>query len=178
MEKELIIAAKNGNREAFSVLAQIYLRRIYRTAYFFLRNIDDAEDVCQTTFMNAYRHIKTFNESKPPFPYLYRTAKNTCINQLRKKQDSTLADPEYLRADTEYSPEQIAENNYATEILHRALDKLPADSREILMLKYWNNCSYREIAGVLSIPEGTVMSRIFYARKKLRNKIMQLEGNK
>lgn len=178
MEKELIIAAKNGNREAFSKLVQIYLRRIYKTAYFFLRNVDDAEDVCQTTFMNAYRHIKTFNESKPLFPYLYRTVKNTCINQLRKKQSSTLTNPKHLKADPKYSPEQIAENSYSEELLHRALDKLPPDSREILMLKYWNNLGYREIAEVLSIPEGTVMSRIFYARKKLRNLIIQLEGNK
>jgi len=178
MERKLIIAAKKGDREAFSRLVRTYLNKIYKTAYFFLKNVDDAQDVCQITFINAYRHIKTFNETQSFFPYLYRIAKNTCINHLRKKHSIPLPDPEQIESDPEYSPEQTAIKNYTIETVNRALARLPENSKEILMLKYWNDLSYREIAEALSIPEGTVMSRLFYAREKLKNTIIQLEDSK
>ncbi len=175
MEKELITAAKQGNTEAFSRLTVLYLKRIYRSAYFFLRNVDDAEDACQSAFINAYRHIKYFDETRPFFPYLYRIIKNVCINQLKKKHNVLLSDPEQLAADSSQAPERILENNYRTEILYRAMDNLNNGFKEILILKYWNNCSYREMADALSVPIGTIMSRIYYARKKLKEKILELE---
>ncbi len=177
-ERELVIEAQSGNREAFAILVKMYFKKIFRVAYIYLHNTHDAEDITQTTFLKAYSNIKTFNPEKPFFPWIYQIAKNLSLNHIQReklKAKKERVTPEGNHNSDDYNPElQLIKNSEAT-VLKRALTKLNRESREILILKHWNNCSYREISEILSIPIGSVMSRLYYARKKLKAEILRME---
>ena len=176
LERSLIVRAKSGEREAFSQLIRLNIQRVYRTAFAVLRNHDDAEDVAQETFVRAYQSIARFDESRPLFPWLFRIARNLCLNRIERvsKRETAVAELDYL-TDSSPTPEQSA---VATEDLNRvreAVARLPDQHREIIQLSHFQECSYREIAEILDIPIGTVMSRLYNARKKLKSLLEETE---
>ena len=179
VERELILRAKNGSREAFEYLFKAHLPRLYRAAYFFLKNIDDAADICQEAFLRAYKNLSRFDEDRTFYPWIYRILKNLCLNKIRR--------PKNIRLDQELidsvagpypDPEKELIQNEEIKRLRMALDKLPEMYREILFLKVYEDATYDEISEILSIPRGTVMSRLYNARQKVKQTILNLEGDR
>lgn len=169
-ERQLIVLAKSGQQEAFSALIRRYIQRVYRSAYAILRNPDDADDVAQETFVRAYRNISRFDETRPLFPWLHRIARNLSLNRIERvnKRETKLPDTDMV-AERSPSPEQQAIHSEELKQIRRAVEQLPEFFREIIELSHFQECSYREIAEILSIPIGTVMSRLYNARKKLKS---------
>ena len=181
MERELIIRSKAGDRYAFSELVRKYYKRVFKTAYLILKNRQDAEDITQTVFLKAYSSITSFNESRSFFPWLHRITKNLSLNLIkrRKMADEKVKSMAYGEPSIDPLPalpeEMVLREEESRNILN-ALAELPTQMRDILILKHWKDCSYREISEILSIPIGTVMSRLYYARKKLAETIEETEN--
>lgn len=175
METQLIALAKGGNNDAFRQLVNLYGRRIYYAAYSFLHNVDDAADIVQEVFLRAYKNLSSFDTGRPFYPWLYRIAKNLCINTVKRasRRDTTLP-AEELIVSTMPDPAAAALRHEEMEQLREALARLPEKQREIINLKAFQDCSYAEMAQILDIPIGTVMSRLYAARLRLEELLMEV----
>jgi RNA polymerase sigma-70 factor (ECF subfamily) len=176
MEKELILRAKAGDREAFSQLIRTYMHRTHRVAYRYLGNREDAADICQELFLRVYRHLSRFDAERPFYPWLYRILRNLCFNHLQRSA-RTLPLGEIELPSELPAPEGKLLREEAVASLNDALRGLSAPDREILLLKHFDGLAYAEMAELLDIPPGTVMSRLYNARRRLRRKLAdRVEG--
>jgi len=133
-----------------------------------LRNDQDARDSTQDTLMKVMRHLDRFNPQLRFSTWVFGIARNTCIDEYRRRRRLVSLPPERDVKDTGPSPLDEASRSDRAERLHEAMTHLPDMYREILVLYHFEHLKYSEIADVLSIPMGTVMNRIFRARKRLR----------
>ena len=176
-DRDLVVRARGGDAEAFEAIVRSYQKRVYGVALRMTRRHEVADDIVQETFVRAYSHLDRFEVGRPLAPWLTRIAANLCINYLtaaaRREQqfaegDGPAAEPPAPRADGE--PEPLAE--LLSLEFRRALDasvqKLPPDQRIVFDLKVHEEMRYEEIADTLDISTGTVMSRLFRARQKLK----------
>lgn len=168
MEQQLILQAQRGDGAAFGMLVKDNLSRIYRAAYMILRNAEDAADISQEVFIRAFRAFPRFDASKPLYPWLYRITRNLCFNHIKRADSRSVAMDDLGWVPSEYlGPESLAVRNEDAAIVRKAMGNLSAPHREILSLKHFADCSYAEMAEILDIPIGTVMSRLYNARKRL-----------
>jgi RNA polymerase sigma-70 factor (ECF subfamily) len=174
-DRRLIKQSQRGDTAAFAELYRRYSRRIYHTIYRLLRNRDDADDVLQNTFLNAWRSITCFKGDSEFFTWLYRIATNLAISHQRRrgsKKEKPI--PEDDGSGNIYDPpapashpgENLESQEDITE-LRRAMQKLSEDHRIIICMKDIQEMSYEEIAQALDIPIGTVRSRLHRARLEL-----------
>lgn len=171
-DEQVAALVQNGQKELFGVLMDRYERKLFLYGRKFLTGQDNIEDVVQEVFIKTYRNIKSFDTSQKFSPWIYRIAHNTFVNALRKKSksplrffdfDTFLAHPVY--EDTvPVEKEQQRVNN----VIDRGLDKLSPKYREVIILYYIENLSYKEIADILHIPIGTVSVRLLRAKKELK----------
>ncbi len=156
--------------------------KIFNTIYSFTGNYEDALDLTQETFINAYRHIDKFRQESNIYTWLYRIAINLCKKHYhrKKKQDSvftsSLDDPETLQ----HVEKRVSEYRSATEILEldeeqsmvrREIACLPKKHKAVIVLKYMQDLSYEEVADVLGCGVGTVKSRLSRAKEKLKQRL-------
>ena len=180
-ERKVLIDWKNGNKRAFETLVRHYMTDAFLTAVGFVRNPDDARDLSQEAFIKAYQARERFDAERPFYPWFYRILKNHCLNFIKRGRRQTVPlhfedNPERERfAAQQPSPLESLERQERHELLHAAVDMLSDDHREIVVLKSFKGCSYKEIAETLDIPIGTVMSRLYYARKTLKEVLERLE---
>lgn len=173
MEKVLIKKIIDGDRAAFKELYDIYSGYALRTAYAITKNKADASDAVQETFLKVYKNINTIDLSKSFKAWFYRILVNECTNILRKRTP-IVSIHEYIEIDTQLSQNDIyAYEEY--EIIYKALDHLSEAVRTPIILKYLNDFSEKEIATILNINLGTVKSRLFNGRSKLRQIIDNFE---
>ncbi len=153
----------------FEILVKHNMKRAYYVALGFLGSHDSAMDVSQEAFIRAYRHFDKFDKNKNFFTWYYKILKNLCLNFIRNNKNRKTENYLELRntASDSNSPENILEEKELKENLYDAIEKLNTDEKEILILREFEGMSYTEISELLNIPEGTVMSRLFYTRKKL-----------
>ncbi|GAB6089343.1 RNA polymerase sigma factor [Spirochaeta dissipatitropha] len=168
MEAQIIQAAAGGDETAFQYLVHHYSPRIYRMAYRYVRNREEAQDVTQDTFLKAYVNIARFDCNRPLYPWLKQICRNTALNRLAKKDSRTgsLEEPDIIRGKGGEPEVLYIDHENKTELL-TAMTELPQKQQRILELKHFEECSYQEIADELQIPIGTVMSRLYTARKNL-----------
>jgi RNA polymerase sigma-70 factor (ECF subfamily) len=169
----LIQQSKNGDLVAFEELVRRYQRQIYRVAYRFVHNSADAEDMAQETFIHAFTAIKSFKEEFRFYTWIYRIAVNLCLNFSRRHRrifSSRLEDvsPEYVVAPERQNPEKVMARTEMGEKIQRAVNRLPGPQKTVFILRAYEELSYEEIAQVLKISTGTVMSRLARARAKLQ----------
>ncbi len=160
-------------KEEFEKLVKSNMKRAYFVAYGFLGSKDDAVEISQEAFLRAYTNFKKFDRSKNFFTWYYKILKNLCLNFLRDskiKRQNDYLEPDVLESG-EYNPRENIEKKELHKIMGKAINTLNFEDREIIVLKEFQNMSYNEIAEVLEIPVGTVMSRLYYARKKLATKL-------
>lgn len=152
----------NGDNEAFRFLVERYQNQALGHAAAILGNRSEAQDAVQEAFIDAYDSISRFDSSRRFYPWFYVLIRNRCFKMLAKRKPTDSIDEiEILAPRVGIEPEERIG-------LERALRKLTAEDREIITLKYLDGLSYKEIAGYLGVPLGTVMSRLFYARKIFR----------
>ena len=175
-ERTLVVRAQAGSQAAFSALVRVNMQKVHRAAFAITHNGEDAADIAQETFVRAYRNLDKFDASRPLFPWLYRIARNLCINRIRRvtNRETSLPDFDVVR-DSRSGPEDAAIGMQTQDEVRAAVASLPGIHRRIIELSHFEECSYREIAEILEIPLGTVMSRLYHARKKLRE-VLEREG--
>lgn len=158
MEKEWVERSRRGDEEAFAELVALYRPRIYQECFGILREKTLAEDVTQESFIRAYNHLGNFQGRSSFYTWLWRIAHNACIDVLKKQ-----------RPHSEIHEEQIAgKKESSKEDLIALLPLLPRKHARVFELFYIKELSQKEIATSLSLPYGTVRSRLHYARKKIR----------
>jgi len=164
MDDEIAIEkCRNGEQEAFHHLVERYQKQALNHATAILGNREDARDAVQEAFIDAFRALKDFDNSRPFYPWFYVLLRNRCYKLAARKRDTESVDETVLIASSLQSEEMLA--------LENALLSLDVEDREIVTLKYFDGLSYNELAERLQIPKGTVMSRLFHARRKLQAKL-------
>ena len=157
----------------FELLVKSNMKRAYYAAFGILGSHDSAMELSQEAFIRAYRSFKKFDHTKKFFTWYYKILRNLCFNFIRDNKKHV--DSKYLEqakyAETSDNPQAEYEKEEAREKLEKAMSELNFEDREILILKEFEDYSYKEIADALDIPIGTVMSRLYYARKKLAGKL-------
>ena len=180
MEKSqevLIRRSQAGQTEAFGELVRAHTGRAVAAAFLMLGCHHDALDASQEAFVRAWRHIRRFTGKSSFYTWYYAILRNHCLDRLRKgrRNPSLQLDDRHIGGDNQYNPVVLAEGNEQAQQIWNAVRQLPIKHREIIMMSHFQEMSYKEIAEVLDIPLGTVMSRLHNARKALRAK---LTGNK
>lgn len=168
-ERAIIERAQAGDRDAYGLIVHRYLERVYRVAYGVVRNRDDAADIAQDTFVRAFRGLDRFDAGRPVFPWLYQIARNLGINRIQRVRTRETSLPEFdVFAARGEDPETAAIRGDDAIRIRAAVAALPEQHRSVIELNHFQECSYQEIADILAIPIGTVMSRLYHARKRLR----------
>jgi RNA polymerase sigma-70 factor (ECF subfamily) len=147
------------------------MKKAYYIALGYVHNHQDALDISQESFIKAFRKIKSFSTEKPFFPWFYKLMKNLCLDHLRRRcrvKEIPLEGIPVL--------EKEKEDREMKEVLWRGIEKLPFEQREIVILRYFQQLSYSEIAEMTEKPVGTVMSSLYYAKKRLKKTIGKYLG--
>lgn len=168
-EREWILMAQKGDGDAFCALIGKYENKIYNIAYKFMQNSFDAQDAAQDAIIKMYRSIRKFSFQSAFSTWMYRVVANTCLDALRARRPSVPME-EYSDAavSREGNPDEQAENSELGRGIRTAVEELSEKYRSVLVLKDMEGLKYEEVAEILSITPGTVKSRLFRAREKLR----------
>ena len=173
-EAELVSRAKNGDRNAFGELVCIHAQGVRNVIYRMCGDAQIAEDAAQETFIQAWLHLASYRPHVPLRGWLYRIALNAATDMLRKERRILPGPLEDLDLpDSGLGPEVRFFQDERAALIRKAVLSLPDACRAVLVLREYEGLSYQEIAEALDIPPGTVMSRLNYARKLLRNKLEQ-----
>jgi RNA polymerase sigma-70 factor (ECF subfamily) len=171
-ERELVLRAQGGDRSAFNDLVILHARGVMNVIYRMCGDTQVAEDAAQETFLRAWSNLGSFRPEMSLRNWLYRIGLNLAADMLRKEKHIDPADLEELHLpDPQLGPEGTYLQDERTAIVQAAIASLPEASRVVLVLKEYGELSYREIAESLYIPLGTVMSRLNYARRALKEKL-------
>ena len=179
---DLVRRAQRGERAAFRLLYDRYHRRVYAVALGVLKSPADAQDVVQEAFTKVSRHLPDFQGNSSFYTWLYRISMNLAIDQLRRRKSGRLVnyDDAIARADdADEGPSAAAPRDAADPAkthsrkelaaqIGAALETLPEYHRQVILLREVEGLSYEAIATVMKVPKGTIMSRLFHARRKLQ----------
>lgn len=174
-----LCAVAQGDMHALEALFRKYQAAVYQTALGVTRDPQVAEEVLQDTFYRLYRYADRLDGSMPLAPWLYRVSLNLCYNRLkglRAWTDSFHELAERLFSPSSASPEQAAERHELQSIVQVALGALEPKHRAVIVLYYLHDYAVNEIAEITGVPAGTVKSRLFHARKLLRQQLEQRYG--
>ena len=186
---ELVKRCQAGDTRAFDALVTKYRNRIYSMAYHIIQNETEAWDISQEAFIKAWRAMGSFKSDATFYTWLYRITHNVCYDWMRKKKFES--DGEFDDSEKEHRvaagaeavprgaprPDQARKNAELKVQIDWAISQLSADHRQIILLKEMDGLSYQEIADVMKCSLGTVMSRLFYARKKLQELLKETYEN-
>jgi len=170
-DSALVMSIGTGDKTAFRVLVERHKKTAYGMALGLVGNRDDAFDISQEAFLRVYRSAKSFDHKQPFLPWFYTIIANLSRTWLRRRssRDHRMVDLDeaasFLVSDD--NPEEAVIHDQQVTRLRQALLQLSFADREIIVLQHFRNLPYDEIAKLLEIPRGTVMSRLYYARKRL-----------
>lgn len=179
-ENDLVHRWRKGDKIAYGALVRRYMSDAYLIALGFTHNPDDARDISQDAFIKAYEARNQFEEGRPFYPWFYRILRNRCLNFIKrefKKHEPLCYDdePGSERFSSESpSPLELLEKEERARLLHAAIKRLSFEHREVIVLKNFKGYTYEQIARALEIPIGTVMSRLYYARRMLKDIITDM----
>jgi RNA polymerase sigma-70 factor, ECF subfamily len=173
-ETELVLRAQGGDRNAFSDLVCTHSLGVLNVVYRMCGDLQLAEDAAQETFIRAWQRLPSFRPGGSLRSWLYRIGVNTAVDMLRKEKHILPQAVEDLHLrDARPGPETLVEGAESAQLVQGAIVSLPDASRAVLVLREFEGLSYQEIAEALDIPVGTVMSRLNYARKLLKEKLQR-----
>lgn len=177
--RRLVQHAKRGDREAYRELVQRYQKRVFGILFGMLRSREDAMELTQDVFIKVYQRIKDFEEKSSFYTWVYRIAFNLAIDFRRREwkkvhteyddavEQDGAADDGILNRER-VNPEQELQSRELGEQIRRALETLPDEQKQVLLLREVEGLSYQEMADSMGCSIGTIMSRLFYARKKMQ----------
>jgi RNA polymerase sigma-70 factor (ECF subfamily) len=177
-EEQWIEAARKGDKAAFGRLVKAYQTPIYNLAYRMLHNESEAEEAAQEAFIRAYRHLGSYDPGRPFSSWLFSIASHYCIDRLRRRRidwlplKEEIAEPVRL-ASASPNPEAVATDRDRQDWIQELMNTLSPTDRAALILHYWYDFSYKEIAEVLDLTVSAVKSRLYRARRALAE---QMEG--
>jgi len=163
-ENEILALVKKGDAQAYQQIVKKYMQTAYYIALGFVHNHQDALDLSQECFIKAFRNIKSFDTERPFFPWFYRILKNLCIDHFKR-----IRHRKEIPLEESYLLIQDREDKETKEAMWQGIEKLPFEQKEIIILRYFREYSYEEIAEITGKPIGTVMSSLHYAKKKLKD---------
>lgn len=164
-DRALVKRCLEGERDAIGALVDRYQKRLFNVALRMLGNEQDAEDVTQTVFLNAYLRLRTYDPRYRFFSWIYRMTVNESLNALKRRKPTVTLEDIHVSQGPGAAPDHAAE---AEDQVGKALMSLKPDDRAVVVLSHFVSFSYQEIADVLEIPVKTVKSRLFTARERLR----------
>jgi RNA polymerase sigma-70 factor (ECF subfamily) len=185
----LVEQARAGSRPAFEALFQKYHRRVYAVALGVVKRPEDAMDIVQDAFIKVHKHIGTFQGTSSFYTWLYRIVMNLGIDHVRRTRkvvewgddvpmDQVAGDRAMLPKVSDADPARTVVRRELSDKIRAALDTLPEYHRAVILLREVEGMSYEEIAEVLNVPKGTIMSRLFHARRKMQDQLEPyLEGD-
>lgn len=176
----LMTAAKRGDQRAFDELVEALRGRAFTIARSLVGSREEAMDLSQEAFLKTYRARETFRDGDPFLPWFHRILRNTCFSYLRKQKrlkKHSLSAPDSENSAGSWdivdeaapAPSERLERSERVDAFWIAMGELSARDREILSLRHFEELAYQEIADALEVPIGTVMSRLFHARRRLRD---------
>jgi len=170
-EEVWIREAQAGNKQAFSRLVEAYQRPVYNLTYRMLGSPEEAEDAAQETFLRAYSRLDQYDVNHKFSTWIFSIANHHCIDRLRKRRAKYVSiDENPVLQNLEHEAPQPEEDLLSQEVaaeLQKLLGKLDPDYRTPLILRYWEDCSYEEIAETMGLTVSAVKSRLFRARKQV-----------
>ena len=174
-DESLVERCREGDGSAFAVLVERYHRPIYNAAFRVLGNAEDAADITQVVFMRVTERLDDFDSRYKFFSWIYRIALNESLNLARKRgREEPLEDETLVASGREAEPDWNLDRSELSARIQGALSGMAADDRAVLTLRHFSDCSYREMSTILGIAEKTVKSRLFAARRRLRELLADL----
>lgn len=172
-DAQLVENFRNGDIEAFNRLVNRWQKRIHRFAYRYFASHDDASEITQKTFIKAYKKLNILDEAEKFPAWIYRIAKNLCLDEARRAGRRRSAPMDALTdhptaESLDANPDRQVHRDDLESILQLALKQLPNEQRIVVIMKEYEELKFREIAEILDEPESTVKSRLYYGLKKLR----------
>ena len=185
-DKDLVEAARRGDRDAFRTLFERYHRRAYGLAFGVIRNPDDALDIVQDAFIKAHKHLDKFEGTSSFYTWLYRIVMNLAIDHLRKHRrirpveldeqhlDEAVGDDTLLPKLLGGNPGRALLDKEIRARIEVALGELSDNHRTVLVMRELEGLSYEEMAQAMGCSKGTIMSRLFHARKNMQKRLADL----
>jgi RNA polymerase sigma-70 factor (ECF subfamily) len=182
---EIIVErALTGDAEAFGELVRRWERRIFALTYGMLGREEDARDATQETFLAAFRNLRGFRGEAKVSSWLHRIAVNQCLTRHRRsnvRSELPLEDEHETSASSfatplTHSPVHVAEGRQEIAAVRRAVNSLPIELRQVVVMKEFEELTFREIADALDLPLSTVKSRLYTALKQLQMRLQKFEG--
>jgi len=187
----LVDRARGGDPEAFRALFERYHRRAYSLAFGVVRHRDDALDVVQDAFIKAHRHIAKFEGTSSFYTWLYRIVMNLAIDHIRKSKRSrtvefddgighsesdSVGEESLLPRVLDENPGRSLVRKEMREHIGAALAELSENHRAVLVMRELEGLSYEEMAQTMGCSKGTIMSRLFHARRNMQKRLLELMG--
>jgi RNA polymerase sigma factor (sigma-70 family) len=174
-ESRLLVAARDGDPSAFEALVRRHQRALFNFCVRMLGQPDDAADVAQEAFVQLYQHLGRLDAGEPLAPWLYRVARNRCIDHIRRRRTVGWPDPaegaDAEPADEQPLPDELAERADLQRLLTAAIAGLPPVYAEVVALRYAADRSFAEIAAILDCDEGAARVRFHRAKALLRQRL-------
>jgi RNA polymerase sigma-70 factor (ECF subfamily) len=184
-DEQIVERALTGDAEAFGEIVQRWERRIFALAFGMLGREEDARDATQETFLAAFRNLRAFRGEAKVSSWLHRIAVNQCITRQRRakvRNESALETEEEKNAATfaapvRYSPVRVVEGWETTAAVRLAVNSLPVELRQVVVMKEFEELTFKEIADALDLPLSTVKSRLYTALKQLQMRLRKFDEN-
>jgi RNA polymerase sigma-70 factor (ECF subfamily) len=184
-DRELVAAAQRGDRDAFKTLFERYHRRAYALALGVVRHPDDALDVVQDAFIKAHKYLDKFEGSASFYTWLYRIVMNLAIDHIRKHRKVVAVELDETRIELDGgepllprilggNPGQALMDKQIRGRIDHALDQLSENHRSVLVMRELEGLSYEDMAQAMNCSKGTIMSRLFHARRNMQKRLVDL----
>ncbi len=182
-DEQIVERALTGDAEAFGEIVKRWERRIFALAFGMLGREEDARDATQETFLAAFRNLRAFRGEAKVSSWLHRIAVNQCITRQRRakvRNESAIETEEEKNASSfaapiRYSPARVVESWETTAAVRLAVNALPVELRQVVVMKEFEELTFKEIAEALDVPLSTVKSRLYTALKQLQMRLQKFE---
>lgn len=181
IDKRLIMKCKKYDKHSFMELFQLYEKYLYCLCYNYTQNQQDALDLVQEVYIKVFNNISKFDESLPFHPWIRKISVNTCLNFKRTKKNNLVSLNQSIEEDLTLEDTLVSEDDVEDEILNLEIKKIIKDNlkeipekyRIVIVLRYYENLNYNEIAKLVDKPLGTVKTELYRAKGILKDKLKQ-----
>lgn len=167
----LVEATLAGDRKAYAMLVERYEKQLFNAAYRVVHHYEDAMDATQSAFVKAYENLHRFDANRRFFSWIYRILLNESLNILNQRKRFDGIDDSFAAGGPDVE-DRMVDNEVGRQVRSALMD-LKTDHRVVIVLKHYEGMSYREMSEVVGIPEKTIKSRLFSARKQLRDILLR-----